>query len=994
METTIIDKETVLAVFDDDDRAYKVKEIGRELGLGPEERGALRSFLRTLVDTGVLMALPGRRFGLCKTGTLVEGHVRLHPKGYGWLIPEDESIKDAFIPPDECVRLMRGDLVACSIEESPKGPIAHVERVLSRGSNILVGTLRRKGKAIFVEAAEDVLRSAVVINAFEKTDPFYELKDGAVVEIVLERFPTEVTSALGRVVRFIGDAGDIRVEVERILTEGGIIRPFSPEATEQADAYPKTPGRNDVAAREDLRETALCTIDGADAKDFDDAVYGEDTGKGWKVIVAIADVSHYVQEGSPLDEDAKTRSTSVYLPGQCIPMLPESLSNGLCSLKPKVNRLCMCVEMHLSRKGKLQRSRFFEAVLRSKARLTYEQVQEYFDGVDEKEGMDSASAKKNARKIPEPVRESLRVLREVANALRGQRVDRGSQDFDIPEPYFAFDDEGMPEKVLLRERKESNRLIEELMIAANETVAKRFEERGWPCVYRIHEPPNPDKLERFFDLLRFMIKDASTMRQAANDPRALQRLMQEVKDNDELSDGMKTALNSLLLRAMMQARYSAFNIGHFGLGSEQYLHFTSPIRRYPDLLVHRLLREHLLHPRRKAEAEHADDVNESLESRCQWSSTQERRAVDAERAVTSLYGVWFVKDKVGEDHKGTVSSVTEFGCFIRLDDLGVEGLLHISNMPARMRFDEVHLNLSSGRGGVGFALGDRLQINITRADVSKRQIDFSYVHHLDEEDEPLVFKSPPRGKWDDEGGGSRRGKKSGGHRGRGKKGDYDDRDSGRGGKSGRGSDKSGRGGDKSGRGGDKSGRGGDKGRGDEKTRRGASEKGPVRGSKRDGGRGGAPSRKGGDRAQGYAKGGDRKEHLTHSPRDDDDNSPKERPVDGATADRKSNYERILQGLKHDRASIPKKPSRGPKAAGVKEGNREWKKNKEADGWEPSNIRYPGKEDDDEVKPSKNGGSGQRPFRDDQSRDDKAPRNDKGGKKKKTPHKPVKSKRNP
>ena len=767
MDTLIIDKEEVLQVFDDDDRALKVKEIGKALGLGAEHRSSLRAFLRGMVQQGVLIALPGRRFGLAKTGALVEGTVRLHPKGYGWLLSEDDNIKDAFLPPDECVGLMRGDVVSCRIEETDKGPLARVERIVQRGGSVVVGTLRRSGRARYVEPNEDVLRSTVVIEPADATDPFRELPDGAVVEVVIERFPTDVTSALGRIVRFIGHEGDIHVEIERLLTEGGIVRPFSMEASEQAAAFPKAPTAKDSAGREDLRDTALCTIDGADAKDFDDAVYAEDTGKGWKVIVAIADVSHYVQEHSPLDEDAKQRSTSVYLPGQCIPMLPESLSNGLCSLKPKVVRLCMCVEMHLSRRGKLTRARFFEGVMKSKARLTYDEVQTYFEGVDE------GAALGESKKIPLAVRHSLHELRAAAQALRKQRFQRGSQDFDMPEPYFKLDDEGLPSEVLLRERKESHRLIEELMIAANEAVAKRFEQRGWPCVYRIHEPPNEEKLERFFELLRYSISDPSQMRAAAHDPRALRRLMEQLDDNEAVADGTRTALNSLLLRAMMQARYSADNIGHFGLGSDHYLHFTSPIRRYPDLLVHRLLRQHLLHPRTKTGVEQADAESEALEARCVWASTQERRAVDVERKVNALYGVWFVKDKVGEEHVGTVSAVTEFGCFVRLDELGVEGLIHISNMPARMRYDEIRMALTAGRGGPNFFLGDQVEIRIAAADTAKRQIDFHYLHHVDEEGEPVPVRTrskrapvddPP---FDDD---KRRGKGRG--RGRGKRDDW------------------------------------------------------------------------------------------------------------------------------------------------------------------------------------------------------------------------------
>lgn len=709
-----IDRDAVLAAFrETPDRPLKAREVGRFLDVGPERRAALRAMLHVLVDEGDLEALPGRRFALPGGGPLLEGRVKLH-RGFGWFLPEGAGRRDAYLPGDEVAGLTDGDLVRARIGQAPKGPVASVVKVLARGRKLVTGTLRRAGNAAWVEAPADVIASPVLLAEGEEGGAD-GVEDGMVVEALLLHYPTKITSAVGRVVRVLGAAGELSVEVERILAESDIPRVFAPEALAEAAGYGPLPSEEDMRGREDLRALSLCTIDGETAKDFDDAVAARQDGNDIVVTVAIADVSHYVREGTALDEEAQRRGTSVYYPGAVVPMLPETLSNGLCSLNPHVDRLCMVVELRLQPNGRVKRTRFFEGVMKSHARLTYTLVARFLDG-------DPAAR----AEIPADVQESLSLLAEVAARLRRARMARGAMDFDLPESVIKLDDEGVPINIHPQERNDAHKLIEELMLAANEAVAQRFFSREAPCIYRVHEPPDVEKLENFFSLARLLAPPSAKRPAkgrkgtAAPSPKELGELLRSVEESP-----LSQPLSYLLLRAMMQARYSADNVGHYSLASDAYLHFTSPIRRYPDLIVHRLLRAQLRHARRRTDEVDKERQHLRLEEIAEASSQAERRATDVERSMYALFQAWFMRDKVGEVHAGVVSGCAEFGVFVRLHLHHVEGLAHVSTISGEfLEFDDVRLRLYSPRSGFSVGVGDEVEVEVTGADIGKRQITF------------------------------------------------------------------------------------------------------------------------------------------------------------------------------------------------------------------------------------------------------------------------------
>jgi len=560
-----IDKDRVLKAFGNDpSRLLKVKEVGAAVGLRADDRAALRKTLRALVEEGALLAHTGRRFSLPGDGALVEGRVQISKKGYGWLVSDDEDVRDAFLPPDEVAGLLDGDRVLCRVSPTTKGPEAKVVRVMARAHTTITGTFTRQGHAVFVESV--ALQAPVLVSNGDDAETA-AIPSGSVVEILVEKWPTAVTSAVGRVVRVIGREGEIAVEIERILVDAGVVRAFSPEATREAESQPRDPTDDDIRGREDLRALPLVTIDGETAKDFDDAVFAERTSKGTRVIVAIADVSHYVREGTALDADARGRGTSIYYPGRVIPMLPFAISDHLCSLVPDRDRLCMFADMLVDTSGHVVSARFGNGVMRSHARLTYTKVAKVL----------AKDAEETAALTP-AVRESIAVLDQVARTIRKERSARGALDFDIGERVIVVDEQGEPLEIVPLDRNDAHKLIEDLMIVANEAVARHFDAREWPCVYRIHEEPDEDKLERFLSLARAVVRDSGRTPKKV-DVRTAKGLSAIVADLGE--HRLKGALDYLLLRAMMQAKYAPENLGHFGLGSSAYLHFTSPIRRYP-----------------------------------------------------------------------------------------------------------------------------------------------------------------------------------------------------------------------------------------------------------------------------------------------------------------------------------------------------------------------------------------------------------------------------
>jgi ribonuclease R len=686
-------------------RPQKAKDVGKALGLSADDRSSVRAALNALVDEGVLTMLEGRRYVMAGESNTHKGTVQRKATGSAWFIPDDKSVGDAFIPPQELTSVVDGDAVLARLERAPKGPVAKIVRVVAHRRTTVTGILVESSRARWVEVDDNVLSGPVVIPAGPEGNAD-NVAAGEVVEVLLVEYPTSVTTAVGRIVRSLGQRGRIDVEVERILAEKKIVKAFPPEVEDEAAKHPADPTAEDWAGRVDLRDTALVTIDGETAKDFDDAVFAVRRGKDIHVIVAIADVSHYVKAGAPLDVEAARRGTSIYYPGKVIPMLPEALSNGLCSLRPHVDRLCMVAEFDVRPDGSRHKPKFYNAVMRSHARLTYTLAQKFYDGDEDA-----------AKEMSLEVQESLRALHEASQRLRAARKARGALDFDLPETVIALDDKGEPMKIHPLERLNAHKLIEDLMVAANEVVAERFEERGWPCIYRIHEPPDVEKLERFAKLAQLVagrrIPELDGTRGAPT-PKALMAVMAELGDTPA-----RRALDSLLLRSMMQAKYSPDNVGHYGLGSEAYLHFTSPIRRYPDLVVHRLLKMRLT-TRKKIDD---DALLPILDDIASTSSQCERVATDIERAVDALYAAWFMKDRVGEVFDGVVQGVAEFGLFVTLTDAFVEGMIRVSDLGRDyFVFDEVRLRLVGERSGKVYTVGDVVRVKIAGVDLARRQI--------------------------------------------------------------------------------------------------------------------------------------------------------------------------------------------------------------------------------------------------------------------------------
>ncbi len=645
---------------------------------------------------------------------LIEGIARRNPKGFGWLETDNARREGIFIPPREMMLLMDGDKVRCRLEPNPKGPVAYVVDIVEHAKANVIGVFYRKKRDEIVETQGQILASPIVIPLQFRNDTRL-IDDGTLVEVEITKYPGKGFPAEGRVVRVLGKQGDFISEVEVLLSQSKALREFSPAAHAQALTFGENPGPKDIGKRRDLTKMALCTIDGETAKDFDDAVYACHEGDAILVTVAIADVSHYVAPGSAIDTEAFARGTSIYYPGKCIPMIPEELSNGLCSLKPHVPRLCMIVEMLVTKSGAIKKVNFDEAVMHSQARLTYTQVQAYVDG-----------GFKAIREIPEQVGASLQVLLSASRGLRKARQKRGALDFDVAESVIALDDSGEPIAIHPIERLEAHRMIEDLMVAANESVAQYLEKKGWPTIFRIHEEPQAEKLKAFLDTAQGLgaisPADVKELQKEKIEPKVLAKIIERFQNHPA-----KSVLDTLMLRSMMQARYSAENMGHFGLASKSYLHFTSPIRRYPDLAAHRVLRQSLLSNKKLTEAEQ-DAMTEAMAKTAMHCSEKERKAVELERQIGSLHAAWLMQDKVGEEDMGTVTSCTEFGLFVRLAKYHVEGLVHVATLSQdRMDFDARRMCLVEKNTGRSFKIGDKLKVRVMSVNIGKRFIDLAPV---------------------------------------------------------------------------------------------------------------------------------------------------------------------------------------------------------------------------------------------------------------------------
>jgi ribonuclease R len=701
-EAPIPSRELILSTMAEQGIPLVEEELYRLLDIGADEQAIFNKRLNAMEREGQI--IKNRKGALCIADKLdlIAGVVQGHPDGFGFLIPDDKTKlngEDLFLSPKEMSQVMHGDraMVRMSGLDRRGRPEGKLVEVLERRTQKLVGRVIRTSGVTIVAAEDKRVNQDILI-------PYHldmNAKSGQVVMVELTEQPSLHAQPMGKVVEILGNYADSGMEIEIALRKHKLPHAFSKAATHQAEAYPRIVQASDYKGRIDSRELALITIDGETARDFDDAVYAEPQGKGWRLVVAIADVSFYVKPGDALDKDAVERGNSVYFPRRVIPMLPEALSNGLCSLNPDVERLCMICDMQVDGLGVVKQYKFYPSVMRSKARMTYTQVHEILQNPT------GELAGQFDWLVPH-----LNNLQSVYKILLSQREKRGAIEFESTETMMLFNDDGKIDQIVPVTRNEAHRLIEECMLAANVCAADFLSSQEHPALYRIHEKPTVEKLE----LLRTFMGEFGFGVGGGDAPHAKDygKLLAQIKQRPDAQ-----LLQTVLLRSMMQAVYSPDNVGHFGLAFDAYAHFTSPIRRYPDLLIHRAIKAVLNGEKYKAEWG-------ALGVHC---SMTERRADDATRDVTNWLKCFYMQDKIGEVFEGTVAGVTSFGLFVALDDVYVEGLLHVTELGNDyFQYDKARHEMAGERTGVRYRLGDRLTIKVVRVDLETTKIDFSLVH--------------------------------------------------------------------------------------------------------------------------------------------------------------------------------------------------------------------------------------------------------------------------
>ncbi len=693
------------------EEAYKpltVQEL--EEALGMEDSAEFKEFVKVLVqmeEQGLIVRTRSNRYGIPEKMNLLRGKVISHARGFAFVKPEQEGMEDIFIPPNEVNSAMNGDrvLVRVSPRQSGSRQEGVIIRILERGVKQVVGTYQESRNFGFVLPDDKRITNDIFIPKGSTNGAV----DGHKVVAKLVSYPEGRMSAEGEIIEILGHKNDPGIDILSIIYKHGLPGEFPEEALEQANSVPDEVPEEEMKNRRDLRDQTIVTIDGADAKDLDDAVTVTKLDNGnYKLGVHIADVSHYVKEGSPIDVEAYERGTSVYLVDRVIPMIPHRLSNGICSLNPKVNRLTLSCEMEINPQGEVVNHEIFQSVIKTTERMTYQNVRKILEDRDE-EVMEQY---KNL--VP-----MFELMGELASILTKKRMARGAIDFDFSEAKIIVDEDSHPTDVVLRERSVAERLIEEFMLAANETVAEHFHWMDVPFIYRIHEDPNEEKLHKFFE---FITNFGYVVKGSANDihPRALQKIIDEIEGTPE-----ETVISTVMLRSMQQAKYSAESLGHFGLSAEFYTHFTSPIRRYPDLIVHRLIREYLI--KKNVDEKTRSNWANKLPEIADHTSEMERRAVDAERETDDLKKAEYMEDKIGEEFDGMISSVTNFGLFVELPNT-IEGLVHVSYLTDDYyRYDEQHYAMIGERTGKVFRIGDEITVRVINVNKDERAIDFEVV---------------------------------------------------------------------------------------------------------------------------------------------------------------------------------------------------------------------------------------------------------------------------
>lgn len=699
-------------------KSFSMEEIAQGLGLQKSEDFKLlvQTIAQMEREQSVVFTKKGK-VKLPLKPVLIEGTFRANERGFGFVTIDPEE-DDIYIPKEATGYAMDGDTVAIDI-------IKTADTAMDRGAEGKVVEIRKRATTQlageFVAYTEEEISETdlygVVIPKDKKLNQFKVYAaaegirpvDGSIVMVELTHYPEKnyATSLEGIVKQVIGHKNDPGMDILSIVVSNGIPTKFPDDVLAEADQVPDTINEKDLVGRRDLREQLIVTIDGEDAKDLDDAVTVKKLANGnYFLGVHIADVSNYVTEGSQLDREAYERGTSVYLTDRVIPMIPQRLSNGICSLNPHVPRLTMSCEMEIDPNGQVVSHDIFPSVIQTTERMTYTAVNQILEEQDEQ------VMERYQQLVP-----MFQEMQELHQILEEMRIRRGAISFEDREAKILVEPDGQPTYILLRSRGVGERLIESFMLAANETVAEHFNKRNFPFIYRIHEQPKEEKMQRFFDFasaLGIVVRGTK----GTITPKDLQKVIENVEDKPE-----SAVINTMLLRSMQQARYSEDNFGHYGLAAEYYTHFTSPIRRYPDLIVHRLIRSYGQDP---SEANQTYWENE-LPEIAEHSSKMERRAVEAEREVDAMKKAEYMMDKVGEEFEGIISSVVKFGLFIELPNT-IEGLIHINELKQDyFHFIENHLALVGERTGLTFKIGQKVRVKVIKADPEERAIDFELI---------------------------------------------------------------------------------------------------------------------------------------------------------------------------------------------------------------------------------------------------------------------------
>lgn len=661
---------------------------------------ALSHRLSAMVRDGQLMK-DGFKFQLVADQPTYEATVYINSKGLGTAHIDGQD--DLLLPERELRLVFNGDRVRVrqtSVDRKGK-PWGFITEVIQHRVKQLIGKLSVHDGEYFIQPNNPNQHQPIPLE--KELVEHAKANVGDMLRVAIDTYPTREEFATAHIIQSMADKADTEIIIPQTILEFGLPYEFPDEVIKEAESF-KEPAEKDREGRVDLRDLALVTIDGEDARDFDDAVYAEKRpGGGYRVVVAIADVSHYVRLDSALNEEAEERGTSVYFPHFVLPMLPEALSNGLCSLNPHVDRLCMVCDLKLSRTGRVTGYEFYPAVMHSKARLTYTQVGQYFEGATDA--------------IPKDrdIHKSLNTLFQLYQILKNLRVDRHAMEFETIETYMTFDELGGIKEILPRTRNDAHKLIEECMLLANVAAAEYALEHDIPMLYRVHEAPEFSRIQKvkdFVKLLGLPFPDQPTQAD-------YQKVIEATKDRIDAP-----SIHAVLLRSMMQAYYGAKNAGHYGLAYEAYTHFTSPIRRYPDLLLHRAIKAHLKQKPYPLSGAALDDAGEHF-------SQTERRADEASRSVTTWLKCHYMQQHLGDEFIGIVSAVTEFGLFVTLKDLYVDGMIHISQLGDDFFiYDQASQNLIGQNRGQVFGLGDEVKIQVAGVNLEERKIDFQLIKQV------------------------------------------------------------------------------------------------------------------------------------------------------------------------------------------------------------------------------------------------------------------------